>query len=96
VIFDFKTGAYIGGFRVEDENEVYYTFVPGAYFRELGGIGSGLYFWVAGPGSNVKVSVQIGSRAGFAGPEFGTHTMGPSLPRPSPSGRPGWLTSHLP
>jgi hypothetical protein len=31
-----------------------------AVFRELGGIGSGLYFWVAGKGSNTKVSVQVG------------------------------------
>jgi hypothetical protein len=54
--------------------------VEGAWFRELGGIGSGLYFWVAGPGSNVKVSVQIGSRAGFAGPEDGTHTLGTISP----------------
>jgi hypothetical protein len=91
VIFDFKTGAYIGG----SSNGDYYTFVPGAYFRELGGIGSGLYFWVAGPGSNVKVSVQIGSRAGFAGPEFGTHTMGTISPA-TITVRPAGSTTDVP
>jgi hypothetical protein len=75
VIFDFKTGAYV---EVSDDPET--DEVEGAWFRELGGIGSGLYFWVAGPGSNVKVSVQIGSRAGFAGPEEGTHTLGTISP----------------
>ncbi|MBC7170336.1 hypothetical protein H5T55_06900 [Candidatus Bipolaricaulota bacterium] len=57
IIFDFKTGATL---ETKDD-----YFVPGAWFRELGGIGSGLYFWVAGPGSNVKVSLQVGSRDCF-------------------------------
>jgi len=92
VIFDFKTGAYIGGSSEEGGD---YTFVPGAYFRELGGIGSGLYFWVAGPGSNVKVSVQIGSRAGFAGPEDGTHTMGAISPA-AITVRPAGSTTDVP
>ncbi len=66
-IFDFKTGAYIYAYDVT--------------FRELGGIGSGLYFWVREPGSNSKVSVQVGSRANFSViPEGMTHTMGTVTP----------------
>jgi hypothetical protein len=75
VIFDFKTGAYV---VVQDNPDT--PEVEGAWFRELGGIGSGLYFWVDRPGSNVKVSVQIGSRFSFAGPEGGTHTLGTISP----------------
>jgi len=75
VIFDFKTGAYI------EET--------GAWFRELGGIGSGLYFWVAGQNSNVKVSVQVGSRSDYANAAItgtganergNTHTLGTISP----------------
>lgn len=75
VIFDFKTGAYV------DAND--------AYFRELGGIGSGLYFWVAGQNSNVKVSVQVGSRSDFDNAEItgtgedqrgNTHVLGTISP----------------
>ncbi|MCX7844793.1 MAG: hypothetical protein N2507_05675, partial [Candidatus Bipolaricaulota bacterium] len=66
LIFDFKTGAYI---------EMY-----GAVFRELGGIGSGLYFWVAEKGSNTKVSVQVGSRDSFAQPQDNTHVLGSVSP----------------
>jgi hypothetical protein len=62
VIFDFKTGAWLE--------------YPGAVFRELGGIGSGLFFWVTGPGSNTKVAVQIGSRADFADVPTQTHVLG--------------------
>lgn len=51
MIFDAKTGAWYGE--------------EGAWFRELGGIGSGLYFWVNAENSNVKVSVQVGSRDCF-------------------------------
>ncbi|QAA77248.1 MAG: hypothetical protein BIP78_1482 [Candidatus Bipolaricaulis sibiricus] len=51
MIFDAKTGAWYGE--------------EGAWFRELGGIGSGLYFWVNAQNSNVKVSVQVGSRDCF-------------------------------
>jgi hypothetical protein len=63
LLFDFKTGAYI---EAKD-----------AVFRELGGIGSGIYFWVTGPGSNQKVAVPIGSRADFATLPYGqTHVLG--------------------
>ena len=66
VIFDFKTGAYFEA--------------PGEVFRELGGIGSGLYFWVDAPGSNTKVTVQIGSRDDFLTVPTGqTHVMGDIL-----------------
>ncbi|MBC7092944.1 hypothetical protein H5T53_02920 [Candidatus Bipolaricaulota bacterium] len=66
-IFDWKTGAYLYAYDVT--------------FRELGGIGSGLYFWVREPGSNTKVSVQVGSRANFAViPEGMTHTLGVVTP----------------
>ncbi|MBC7240319.1 MAG: hypothetical protein H5T71_09495, partial [Chloroflexi bacterium] len=72
VIFDAKTGAWAG--------------YLGQWFRELGGIGSGLYFWVAGQNSNVKVSVQVGSRdcfidAAITGTCFGnTHVLGTISP----------------
>jgi len=63
LIFDFKTGAYI---EAKD-----------AVFRELGGIGSGIYFWVTGPGSSQKVAVSIGSRADFTILPYGqTHVLG--------------------
>ena len=68
LIFDFKTGAYIK--------------VEGAWFRELGGIGSGLYFWVDGPGSPNKVSVQVGSRFNFADINGQTHVLGTITPGP--------------
>ncbi|MBC7221681.1 T9SS type A sorting domain-containing protein [Candidatus Bipolaricaulota bacterium] len=65
VIFDFKTGAYI-----KKDNQ---------YFRELGGIGSGLYFWVDKSGSNTKVSVPVGWRADFTSFPYGmTHVLQPS------------------
>ncbi|MBC7238552.1 MAG: hypothetical protein H5T71_00415, partial [Chloroflexi bacterium] len=67
VIFDFKTGAYVQ--------------TTSAVFRELGGIGSGLYFWVAASGSNTKVTVPIGSRANFGSIPYGmTHVMGTITP----------------
>ena len=66
-IFDWKTGAYLYAYDV--------------VFRELGGIGSGLYFWVTDSGSNAKVAVQVGSRANFSViPEGMTHTMGGVTP----------------
>jgi hypothetical protein len=68
LIFDFKTGAYIK--------------VPGAWFRELGGIGSGLYFWVEGAGSPSKVSVQVGSRFNYADINGQTHVLGTITPGP--------------
>ena len=65
VIFDFKTGAYID--------------VAGAWFRELGGIGSGLYFWVEGPGSPNKVQVPVGTRLNYAAPPAGhVHVLQPA------------------
>ena len=71
VIFDFKTGAY-----VQTES---------ATFRELGGIGSGLYFWVSRPKSNTKVSVQVGSREDFTKVPYGqTHIMGTISPATMP------------
>jgi hypothetical protein len=64
LIFDFKTGAYI---------EQY-----GVTFRELGGIGSGLFFWVMEPGSLTKVGVPIGSRLDYSDiPEGMTHVLQP-------------------
>ena len=69
VIFDFKTGAYFET-----------TVAAPAVFRELGGIGSGLYFWVDAAGSNTKVTVQIGSREEFLTVPTGqTHVMGDIL-----------------
>ncbi|MEM4531102.1 MAG: hypothetical protein QXY39_04475 [Thermofilaceae archaeon] len=65
LIFDFKTGAYIERY--------------GETFRELGGIGSGLFFWVTGPGSTSKVAVPIGSRKDFKDiPEGVTHVLQPA------------------
>ncbi|MBC7337710.1 MAG: hypothetical protein H5U01_15775, partial [Clostridia bacterium] len=65
VIFDFKTGAYIEK--------------TGVYFRELGGIGSGLYFWVTASKSNTKQAVPIGWRADFTSVPAGmTHVLQPS------------------
>ena len=67
IIFDAKTGAYVGATK--------------AYFRELGGIGSGLYFWVTGDKSNTKVAVQVGSRFDFSViPEGMTHVLGSITP----------------
>jgi len=72
IIFDAKTGAWYGE--------------EGAWFRELGGIGSGLYFWVNAENSNVKVSLQVGSRDCFLDPMitagcFGnTHVLGTISP----------------
>ncbi|MBC7099703.1 hypothetical protein H5T52_11460, partial [Candidatus Bipolaricaulota bacterium] len=66
VIFDFKTGAYIE--------------VTNVVFRELGGIGSGLYFWVAERGSNTKVSVQVGKRYDYTSIEGQTHVLGTVSP----------------
>jgi len=62
VIFDFKTGAYV---QYDDQ-----------YFRELGGIGSGIYFWVDASGSTTKVSVQVGSRYDFTSIQGQTHVLG--------------------
>jgi len=86
VIFDWKTGAFIW---VEDDPATPLTY-EGAWFRELGGIGSGLYFWVTGPGSNVKQSVQVGTRWDFAIVPYGqTHVLNPST-APFPYGPPLW------
>ncbi|MBC7109269.1 MAG: T9SS type A sorting domain-containing protein, partial [Methanomassiliicoccales archaeon] len=83
LIFDFKTGAYI---MVVDDPAT--PAFEGAVFRELGGIGSGLYFWVDGPGSNRKVSVQIGSRADFTSIPYGmTHVLDSYYASPTP---PAW------
>ena len=66
-IFDFKTGAYLYAYDVT--------------FRELGGIGSGLFFWVREPRSNVKVTVQVGARWDYTVvPEGQTHVMGTVSP----------------
>ncbi len=62
LIFDFKTGAYV---------EVYE-----AWFRELGGPGSGLFFWVTGETSSVKVGVPLGSRMDFSAVEGQVHVLG--------------------
>ncbi|MCS7217110.1 MAG: T9SS type A sorting domain-containing protein [Candidatus Bipolaricaulota bacterium] len=76
LIFDFKTGAYIVVADDPDTPEV-----ESAVFRELGGIGSGLYFWVAGTGSNTKVSVQVGSRDDYADVPAGmVHVLGNVTP----------------
>jgi len=63
LIFDFKTGAYI---MVMDDPTTTDVF-EGAWFRELGGAGTGLFFWVAGENSTTKVGVQLGSRLTFGG-----------------------------
>jgi hypothetical protein len=62
LIFDFKTGAYI---MVMDDPTT--PEFEGAWFRELGGAGTGLFFWVAGENSTTKVGVQLGSRLTFGG-----------------------------
>lgn len=63
VIFDVNTGAYLRADR--------------ASFRELGGIGSGLFFWVDAPTSNSRVSVQLGSRWDYGiAPAGQTHWLG--------------------
>ncbi len=64
VIFDFKTGAYID--------------VEGAWFRELGGIGSGLYFWVTAPGSITKVQVPVGARLDHTSIAGQVHVLQPA------------------
>ncbi|MEN3010174.1 MAG: T9SS type A sorting domain-containing protein [Candidatus Bipolaricaulaceae bacterium] len=76
LIFDFKTGAYI---IVQDDPTT--PDFEGAWFRELGGPGSGLFFWVTGRNSNTKVGVQLGSRLTFGG-------LGQTLT--------GYLASYLP
>ena len=63
LIFDFKTGAYIN--------------VNGAWFRELGGIGSGLYFWVVAPGSITKVQVPVGWRQDYTTIPGQVHVLQP-------------------
>jgi len=79
IIFDAKTGAYVAA--------------EGAWFRELGGIGSGLYFWVTGQNSSTKVSVQVGSRFDFGLiPEGQTHVLGRITPFVSVGGNTGgWV-----
>ncbi|MBC7084719.1 MAG: hypothetical protein H5T95_14780, partial [Firmicutes bacterium] len=68
-VFDFKTGAYL--------------MITGGWFRELGGIGSGKYFWVQRRNSNSKVSIQVGSRFDYGIiPEGQTHIMGRVSPVP--------------
>jgi hypothetical protein len=75
VIFDFKTGAYLG-YQTGSTTVT----IEKAVFRELGGIGSGLYFWVAGKGSNTKVSVQVGSRDDYTSIAGQTHVLGTVSP----------------
>lgn len=75
VIFDFKTGAYLG-YQTGSTTVT----IEKAVFRELGGIGSGLYFWVAGKGSNTKVSVQVGSRYDYTSIAGQTHYLGTVSP----------------
>jgi len=79
IIFDAKTGAWVGA--------------EGAWFRELGGIGSGLYFWVTGENSSSKVSVQVGSRYDFTLiPEGMTHVLGRITPFTSTGANTGgWI-----
>ncbi|MCX7750963.1 MAG: hypothetical protein N2320_05445, partial [Candidatus Bipolaricaulota bacterium] len=72
VVFDFKTGAYLGS----QTPGTAITTLTNVVFRELGGIGSGLYFWVAGPGSNTKVSLQVGRRNSYTTIEGQTHILG--------------------
>jgi len=79
VIFDFKTGAYLG-YQTQSSGQTISVTIEKAVFRELGGIGSGLYFWVAGKGSNTKVSVQIGSRYNYTSIEGQTHVLGTVSP----------------
>jgi len=63
LIFDFKTGAYI---QVEN-----------AWFRELGGPNTGLFFWVVDETSSVKVGVPLGSRLDFSDVPAGqVHVLG--------------------
>ena len=69
-IFDWKTGAYL--------------YAHDVLFRELGGIGSGLYFWVTDTASNSKVPVQVGSRRDFTDvPSGQTHVLGTVSPAPT-------------
>jgi len=76
-IFDFKTGAYI--WVEDDPNTQAYE---GAWFRESS-IGSGLYFWVTGPGSTSKVVIEVGSRANYNVVPYGqTHVLGSVAPAP--------------
>ncbi len=68
-VFDFKTGAHF--------------IIQGAWFRELGGIGSGLYFLVQQRNSNSKVAIQVGARFDYTQiPEGQTHIMGRISPAP--------------
>jgi len=77
-IFDFKTGAYIG--YDYDPNTGEHALITGAVFRELGGIGSGLYFWVAERGSSTKVTVQVGKRYDYTAIVGNTHVLGTVSP----------------
>ena len=72
VIFDFKTGAYLGAQTGSDPIAT----LTNVVFREMGGIGSGLYFWVAGKGSSTKVTLQVGKRYGYTTIEGQTHVLG--------------------
>jgi len=77
VIFDYKTGAYI--WVEDDPNTQAYE---GAWFRETA-IGTGVYFWVTGPGSTSKVVIEVGSRADFNVVPYGqTHVLGSVAPAP--------------
>lgn len=75
VVFDFKTGAYLGVVPTQTPPTPD-RLIRRAIFRELGGIGSGLYFWVAGPNSSSKVTVQIGNRDSYTSIGGQTHVMG--------------------
>ena len=82
-VFDWKTGAFLAiGESLDEFGQITPDeyFVPGAWFRELGGIGSGLYFWVAGPNSSTKVSLEIGSREDFSSPTDHFHILGAVSP----------------
>ncbi len=72
VVFDFKTGAYLGQQTAGQP----IALLNNVVFREMGGIGSGLYFWVAGPGSSSKVTVQVGRRYDYTTVEGQTHVLG--------------------
>ncbi|HNR24607.1 MAG TPA: hypothetical protein PKG50_04180 [Candidatus Bipolaricaulis anaerobius] len=72
VIFDFKTGAYLG--TQTGSNPI--ATLTNVVFREMGGIGSGLYFWVDRKGSSTKVTLQVGTRNSYTTIEGQTHVLG--------------------
>ncbi|MCR4392687.1 MAG: hypothetical protein NUV94_08040, partial [Candidatus Acetothermia bacterium] len=78
VVFDFKTGAYLG--YVYGTEQTSSATITNAVFREMGGIGSGLYFWVAGKNSSTKVALQVGKRDDYSAIEGQTHILGTVSP----------------